>query len=260
MNAGAEKPTTKQIVSNGYTSIPVWDDLEIRSRQTRQKVQLRCPNCSAELRQTQTGALRCGRFCQTSVEVFQRRHLTETSDRRRIYKSVNADETEILDLELRCLSCERPLMEEEACTNTCKVQTFLMLEEEEGELYVKRWVNALNVSRVHTEIPLRPLIPDATAAPANTITDPADPVSSKTANQRQAIDDPIPDRPSNRHKDVAGQILDYLSENGDIGKTPKMKEALDCSPQSFKEAIDKLIETRRIRKVVRGVYELIHRR
>ena len=65
---------------------------------------------------------------------------------------------------------------------------------------------------------------------------------------------------SNAHKDVAGQILDYLSENGDIGKTPKMKEALDCSPQSFKEAIDKLIAERRVRKVVRGVYELIHRR
>ena len=65
---------------------------------------------------------------------------------------------------------------------------------------------------------------------------------------------------SNAHTDIAEQILEYLRSHGELGKTGLMIKAIGCSRQGFKEAIDKLIVERRVRKIVRGVFELIHRR
>ena len=63
------------------------------------------------------------------------------------------------------------------------------------------------------------------------------------------------DKP-NRKKDVAGQILAYLTDKDAPTTTGEMLNALDCSRASLNKALNKLIETKQIRKVRRGVHKL----
>lgn len=75
---------------------------------------------------------------------------------------------------------------------------------------------------------------------------------------RNASDVPaeIPEHP-NRHTDIAGQIVEYLTEHK-TGKTAEMIAAFNCTTQGFNKARKKLIAQGQIRKVKRGVYQLIH--
>ena len=60
------------------------------------------------------------------------------------------------------------------------------------------------------------------------------------------------------HTDVAGQILTYLSRQPNHTATRKeMLSVIHGSDSRFKAAIRELIEARKIRRVSRGVYELI---
>ena len=60
------------------------------------------------------------------------------------------------------------------------------------------------------------------------------------------------------HKDVAGQILTYLSQQPNHTATTKeMLEFIDGSQSRFKTAIRELIKAEKIRRVSRAVYERI---
>lgn len=254
----------EQLVYNGYTPMSVWDELEQRSIQTRIDFAPQCPVCRAPVQHTGKTDLRCLR-CNNPVAVFQERHLSPNADRRVIFVEVNGQSSDVIKLDLQCLSCERTIHKGEFCQNTCEIQTYLMLEQDTGELYIKRWVNSLNVPRDIPEIPIRPVIGEETDTPENhtafkATESSSSPLPSKdNENQPYAVNTSIPDSPPNQHKDVAGQILKYLSENGGIGKTDKMREAIGCSPQGFNKAIKKLIDNGRVKKIARGIYELINR-
>ena len=59
-------------------------------------------------------------------------------------------------------------------------------------------------------------------------------------------------------KPVADQILKYLAENGGLGSTGKMIQAIGCSRQGFNMNRDKLIEEGKIKQVAHGIYQLIN--
>lgn len=83
-------------------------------------------------------------------------------------------------------------------------------------------------------------------------------VRSHPSKMKRATHQDSPPESPNAHKDVAGQILEYLREHGGTGTTKQMRDAIGCSPQGFKDAADKLITEGRIRRAKHGIYELIN--
>ena len=136
----------EQIITHGYTRSSDWQELAQRSINTRRKIDLQCPICSAEIHPTDTTDLRC-LSCHAPVEIYQHRERTETADTRIIYAEVNGQCRPLLSLNLQCLSCERTLQADETCTNTCYIQTYLILDVQDSELYIKRAANRLDVPR-----------------------------------------------------------------------------------------------------------------
>ena len=61
---------------------------------------------------------------------------------------------------------------------------------------------------------------------------------------------------TNRKKDVAGQILSYLTDKDTSATTDEMLNALDCSRASLNNALKQLVKSKQIRKVRRGVHKL----
>jgi len=249
--------THEQIVRMGHTTPYEWDALAQRSIKTRRKIDLRCPTCEAEIHPTDTTHLRCG-GCHAPVEVYQHAELTKTADRRVIYAEANGQRKEILRLKLQCLSCERRLQTDETCTNTCGIQTYLILDVQDGELYIQRAANRLDVPRdTHPpEILIRNLPPNAIATRANET--PENQTPNQPINQPQARDSQIP-LPPNAHTDIAGQIVEYLTDAPNhTATTAEMIAAFGCSPQGFNVEKEKLIEAGKISKLKRGVYQLIN--
>lgn len=257
----------EQIIYHGHTTQRVWDELAHRSRETRRKIVLQCPVCDAELHPTDTTHLQC-LSCDAPVSIYQHREMTDTADTRIIYAEANAHRRAVLTLDLQCLSCGLPLQADETCPSTCEIQTYLIFEHEDGDFYIKRWVNRLNVPRDTPFIPIRPL-PDTdkngTHAQDATQNDTENRPMKQTVNQPQnqpnlthAFDN-IPDENPNRHTDVKGQIVAYLTDAPEnTAGTREMTTAIGCSPQGFKKAKDKLIEHGQIRQIKRGVYQLIN--
>ena len=69
---------------------------------------------------------------------------------------------------------------------------------------------------------------------------------------------PVSENP-NARKDIQGQIEAYLSDAEEhTAQTAEMIKAIGCSPQGFNVEKEKLIEAGKIRKVKRGVYQLIN--
>mgnify|MGYP000352180102 CR=1 FL=1 len=77
-------------------------------------------------------------------------------------------------------------------------------------------------------------------------------------SQPNAIETLIDEHP-NRHTDIAGQIVAYLTdaENHTAG-TAEMRTAIGCTTEGFNKARKKLIDAGQIRQRQRGVYQLIH--
>ena len=255
----------KQIVRHSYTPNDVWDQLEQRSRQTRIHFVPECPVCLAPIHHTGMTELRCLE-CNVPATVFQQRHLYPTADRRVICVEVKGQSIDVLKLDLQCLSCEQRIRKDESCHITCGIQTYLVLDPDDGELYIKRWVNCLNVPREPTEIPIRPLItvetisdisPDVTEQPAALPVPETD--ITETPNQPQAIDVPIPASHPNARKDVARQIIEYLTEHQNTATTSQLLDTCQCSREALNKALQKLIKAGTIEKVKRGVYVLINR-
>ena len=61
---------------------------------------------------------------------------------------------------------------------------------------------------------------------------------------------------TNRKKDVAGQILSYLTDKDTSATTDEMLNALDCSRASLNNALKQLVKSKQVRKVRRGVYKI----
>ena len=63
----------------------------------------------------------------------------------------------------------------------------------------------------------------------------------------------------NRHKDVEAQIVAFLTDAPqNTAETRQMIHACDCTPESFNQARKRLQKHGKIRKVKRGVYQLIN--
>ena len=250
----------ERIIYNGHTPGYVWQELEQRSNQTQRKVTLRCPVCDTSIHHTETPQptisafaqrddtdarpqLRC-HFCDAPASLFQHSHHTETADTRIIYIEVKGQSREVARLKMQCLSCGQTLKTDETCDNTCWIQTYITLDIQDGEIYIKRWINCLNVKREIPEIPMHP----RDDAPE---TDTAD--HNENQPQHQTRNQPN----ANAHTDIAGQILAHLTDApNQTATTGEMIAAFDCSPEGFKKGFKKL--TGRVKRIERGSYQLIN--
>ena len=61
---------------------------------------------------------------------------------------------------------------------------------------------------------------------------------------------------TNRKKDVAEQILSYLTDRDTPTTTGEMRDALDCTHTSLNNALKQLVKSKQVRKVRRGVYKI----
>lgn len=254
---------TAQIVHQGYTPAQVWAALEHRSRQTRIPLSLQCPICSSEIQHTETTDLRC-LSCNAPVEVFQHRYPTKTEDTRLIYIHGNGHEKECLRLPMRCFSCETPLTKGETCQNTCETQTYLLLERDDGHLYVKRWLNLLNMPRETTQIPLRTPSSEKTDAIETDTAAHENPPVNQPHHQPYTIETEARQHTTtqhaSQHKDVKGQIRTFFNDFGvSVAKTQEMRNALKCSRVSLNNALKKLQKAGEIRKISHGYYEFIRK-
>ena len=249
----------EQIIYQGHTPQRVWDALAKRSRDTHRKVALRCPLCNSEIHPTDTTHQHC-QSCSAPVDIYQHREHTKTADTRRIYIQVQGHRRAVLRIVMHCLSCEQSLKTDETCDNTCEIQTYLVLEIQDGELTIKRSIirRDAHFQREPTEIPIRPLPDNAIATRANDAN--VRPRSTHTENlppnQPPASENLLPEHP-NAHTDIASKIVAYLTEHK-TGKTGEMRQAFNCTTEGFNKAVKKLITLGKIRKIQRGVYALNH--
>ena len=256
----------EQIIYHGHTTQNDWQELAHRSRETRHRIQPLCPACNAEIHHTQTTGLRCF-ACQAPVEIYQHRELTETADTRIIYAEANAPRRAVLTLNLQCLSCERTLQADETCTNTCRIQTYLVLEHDDGELYIRRAANLPHVQRDTPDIPIRtPTDTDShTPETENSVQNSVENSASVTNSSQDA--EP-PNQPLTQENEVPWQsdaltvpekiceFLIYINEDHTATGT-QIKDALGgVAPATFKWAMDKLIEDGKAEKVAYNLYRL----
>ena len=216
----------EQIVFNKHTPQYVWDQLEMRSTETRISFAPQCPICHSLIHHTHRG-LRC-LGCDVPVSVFQQRYLTPNADERVIFIEVKGDIHEVLKLNLQCLSCEQTIKNDESCVNTCGIQTYLVLESNDSELNIKRWGNHPNVRRDIPEIPTRlhrqlPQHSDDVASEESSLT-------------------------------ILDQVLALL-DDGHERSTRDIVGSIDAHPTTIKKALKKASDTGLIIKVRHGYYQ-----
>lgn len=272
----------KQIISNGYTRSSDWQELAHRSRETRRKIQPLCPLCSAEIHPTDT-TLRC-LSCQAPVLVYQHAEVTETADTRIIYAKVsNGRSRAVVTIELKCLSCEQPLQRDETCTNTCPIQTYLVLEHDDGELYIRRAANRLDVPRDTPFIDIRNDQEVAGQRPPCAATSFPDTDTPETENSVQnSVQNSVENSASVTHPSQNAEpekqplthekSVSYRSDelNGkqriceflinvnaeNTARTGEIRKALDLAPSTFAFLIKALIKDGKVERAAYGVYRL----
>ena len=262
-----------QIVHEAHTPDYICDELEARATETRIRLDVRCPACDGEIKGTDSDVY-C-ESCEAQVSFFQHRFLSEAADTRVIYIKANGHEQEIHRLDLCCLSCEAGLNAEELCPNTCEMQTFLTIETDSAKRYVKRWAvrHRYKYPRPTTEIPIREPIEHR---PITDISQENDTINTTTQNATPRFEHPQPtisstppspikpqnDRtatekeptPTNAKKDIEGQILALLPEDGTPMRAAEMLKRIHGNRKNMYEAFKRLIEKRRIVKSGRGWY------
>lgn len=259
----------EQIISHGYTRSSDWQELAQRSIKTRRKIDLRCPQCHAEIHPTDTTPLRC-LSCDVPVEIYQHSELTETEDRRIIYAEANAQHRALLTLVMQCLSCERTLQADETCTNTCGIQTYLVLEHDDTQLYIKRAANRLDVPRDTPFIPIGNLpdtdTPETENSVENSVENSLQSVSENAVSHSDAAHPP--NQPLTRENSVPYrsdeltvpekicECLTYINEDHTATGT-QIKDAIGgLAPSTFKWAMDQLIDAGKAEKVAYNLYRL----
>ena len=155
----------KQIVREAHTPSRVLDELNKIATQTRIHLEAKCPACDSEIKHTQSD-VHCD-ACEAPISFFQQRPHSDALDMRVIYIQVNGHEKEIYRLNMHCLSCEEGLNAEALCPNTCEIQTFLIIETDDNQLYIKRWfVRYLhNDEKPTTAIPILSSVPNHRVEP-----------------------------------------------------------------------------------------------
>ena len=278
------KKLPHQIVYNGYTNDSVWKQLETESLQTRIRLDARCPVCSTEIYIKEGSVELSCLVCDDPVDMFQDRYVTKSGDTRVLYIDVGGHECEVCRLDLTCLSCETVLLLSETCQYSCLIETHLVLEIEEGDIYVRRWVNPLNVPREKGEIPIRRTFTHARKSELEVDHIPreevAAPISQKDADlsgketfpptvnrNRHTTNTPLrPDlspKPSphaSRHKNLKGQVRAYFTNKGVwLAKFEDLYNAIDGSRTGLSNALNKLIDDGYIRRISDGYYERVRK-
>ena len=59
------------------------------------------------------------------------------------------------------------------------------------------------------------------------------------------------------HKDVAGQLMSFMTERESPATTRELLDALDCTRESLNKAAGKLMAAGQLQRVKRGIYELM---
>ena len=262
-----------QIVYEAHTPAYIWDELKARATETRIRLDVRCPACDGEIKDTDSD-VHCD-TCDAPVSFFQYRYLSEDADTRVIYIEANGHEQEIHRLDLCCLSCEAGLNAEELCPNTCEMQTFLTIETDSDKRYVNRWTvrYLCKDPRPTTEIPIRePIehrsitdisqesdtldttpenVPSRFEHPqptvSSTLPSPVEPQNVRTSTEKEPT-------PTYAKKDIEGQILALLPEDATPMRAAKIKERIDGNHKNMYEAINRLIAKGRIVNSGRGWY------
>ena len=264
-----------QIVYGAHTPAYIWDALKARATETRIHLDVRCPACGGEIRETGSD-FHC-EACEAPVSFFQHRFLSDDADTRVIYIQVNGNEKEIYRLDLCCLSCEAGLDAEELCPNTCEIQTFLTIETDSEKCYVKRWVvrYLYKYPRPTTEIPIRETLEHR---PITDISQESDTINTLTQNatsrfehRQPTVSSPSPrpvepqnDRtstekeptPTNKKKNIEGQILALLPQDATPMRAAEIKKRIHGNHKNTYEAIKRLTEKGHIVKPKRGWYAL----
>ena len=264
-----------QIVHEAHTPLYVWDALTAHATETRICLDVRCPACGGEIKDTDSD-FHC-EACKAPVSFFQHRFLSEDADTRVLYIQVNGHEKEIHRLDLCCLSCEGVLDAEELCPNTCEVQTFLTIETDSDKFYVKRWIvrHHYKDRRSPTEIPIRnPLEHNRDISQESDTINPTTQNATPRFEHRQpTVSSPSPspvepqnDRDStakdvfqtptrtNAKKNIEGQILALLPEDATPMRAAEIKRRIDGNHSCTYEAIKRLTEKGHIVKPKRGWY------
>ena len=260
-----------QIVHEAHTPLYVWDALTAHATETRICLDVRCPACGGEIKDTDSD-FHC-EACKAPVSFFQHRFLSEDADTRVLYIQVNGHEKEIHRLDLCCLSCEGVLDAEELCPNTCEVQTFLIIETDSEKCYVKRWIvrHRYKDPRPTAEIPIRNPLEHSggISQESDTINTPTQNATSRFEHRQPTVSStpPRPVKPqndrtstekeptlTNKKKNIEGQILALLPEDATPMRAAEIKRRIDGNHSCTYEAIKRLTEKGHIVKPKRGWY------
>ena len=229
MNNPRDKKEPGQIVYNGYTPDDVREQLAQKSKETRCRVEIRCPACSGEIQRVDNTLLQC-RACQTPIEIFQQRHLKAKAETRFVYIPSTGEQTKRIRFRMQCLSCDKNITKAGDCTFTCGIQTYLILVHKDGECYVKRWWKKPHLPREPIEIPIRQTI--------------------RLKNVITYVHPPT----------LREQILAFMHTDPDIDRgekgTKHFISAIDAHPKSIEKELAKSVEKGLIEKVRHGYYRL----
>ena len=250
MNAVPRKKLPHQIVYNGYINEDILDRLEQKSKETRCRVEIRCPACSGgagkqrsstqptgcedtslsdEIQLINNTLLQC-RACNTPIEIFQQRHLRTKAETRFVYIPSTGEQTKRIRFRMQCLSCDKNITTEGDCPLTCGIQTYLILAHEDGECYVKRWWNKPNIPREPMEIPIQ-----------------------KTIRLENVITSDHP--PTLREQILALMHTDLHIDRGEKS-TEYIIYAINANPSAIKKELTKAVEKGEIENVRYGYYRL----
>ena len=238
--------SVSKIVHEAHTPKDVLEALAEAVAETRIPLDARCPACAGEVSFTDRHTdLRC-LDCQQPVFFFQHFDAEEDTQKRQIYMRCTAAEREILQIHLRCLSCEQEIDAEELCKNRCEIQTFLVLEAEENQLYVQRdFVRYLyRDPRPVTEIPVCEPLRDRDTQSRRDIPVPTD--ASQTPH--------APVEPPNTKKDIEAQILTFLPQDGTPMRFKVILSNIDGNRKNTAGALQRLIKKKKVKKVNHGWY------
>ena len=240
-----------KIVHEAHTTQDVLEALQQAITETRIPLDARCPACAGELsviaalndRHTDVRCLNC----QQSVFFFQSCDEKNTQ-KRRIYIRCNTAQRDVLDIDLRCLSCEQKIDAEALCQNRCEIQTFLVLEAEENHLYVQRdFVRYLyRDPRPVTEIPICEPLRDRDTQSRRDIPVPTD--ASQTPHA------PVEQPNTNTKKDIEAQILTFLPQDGTPMRLKVILANTDGNRKNTDGALQRLIKKKKVKKVNHGWY------
>ena len=286
----AERKLPHQIVFKGYINYDILMRLEEKRREKGIRLDVRCPVCNSGIK-IKNDSVSC-LVCDDRVEIFQDRFFTKAGDTRILYVSIGGHEKEIHRLDMWCFSCDVPLLLSQTCNTNCQVETYLILEFVNGEIYLTYFLNKLDGFREKGEIPIRrtyryapesPIEDDSipTQTPSTSLSqENADlseeqthpPTANPRISRRNASETSLrPDlspqvsKHASKHKNLKGHVRAYFEKKGVwLAKFEELLEAINsdiyCSRTGLNNALNKLINDGYLRRISEGYYERVRQR